>query len=344
MTRPILRPPATNATQGRARRALSDRARRWLVRLLVLLVALPLHALARADAEPQCPPEPTPLDAGRLQAGLRDAQDHGFLWSIARDGRTSYLYGTIHAARSEWMFPGPRTRAALAASDTLALELDVLDPDVQARLARALRARAATPLPPPLAARLERRLVAECMDPSVWRALAPEFQVASLAVMAGRRDGLDPTYAVDLVLAVAARELGKKTVSLETPEAQIAALTMPTPNATVEFVSSALDELESGRARPLLLRLAAAWSGSDLAELESYERWCDCLRTAADREAMKRILDDRNPVLAAAIDKLHAGGASVFAATGSLHMIGANGLPALLRQRGYTVEAVRFAR
>ena len=57
---------------------------------------------------------------------------------------------------------------------------------------------------------------------------------------------------------------------------------------------------------------------------------------------MKRLLDDRNPVLAAAIDKVHAGGRSTFAAVGSLHMIGTSGLPAQMRQRGYVVEQVRF--
>jgi uncharacterized protein YbaP (TraB family) len=208
--------------------------------LLALLVGVPGPALARADAAPRCPPEAAPLDADRLQRGMRDAKDRGYLWRIERDGRTSYLYGTIHAARPEWMFPGPRTRAALTASDTLALELDMLDSDVQARLASALRARAAVPLPAALAARLERRFVAECMDPAAWRSLAPEFQVATLAVMAARRDGLDPSYAVDLVLALIARDLGKKTVSLETPEAQIAALTMPALAETIEFVSNSL--------------------------------------------------------------------------------------------------------
>ncbi|HEX4235563.1 MAG TPA: TraB/GumN family protein [Caldimonas sp.] len=319
-------------------------ARRCSGWLLALAVASPLVAIAQTAEAKDCPAQPTPIDAERLQAGLASSDDHGFLWRIDRDGHTSYLYGTIHAARAEWMFPGPRTRAALVASETLALELDLLDPDVQARLAAALRGRAATPLPAPLAARLERQLIAECLDPATWRALAPEFQVATLAANAARRDGLDPSYAIDLILALTARVLGKETVSLETPEAQIAALIMPSPQATVEFVSSGLDELDSGRARPLLRHLARVWSGSDLAELEAYERWCDCLNTAADRESMKRILDDRNPLLAAAIDKLHSGGSSVFAAVGSLHMIGTTGLPALLRQRGYTVEAVRLGR
>jgi hypothetical protein len=323
---------------------MSDTRWRWAAVLLAALLALPLRSFAQSDAATACPPEATPLDAARLERGMREARDHGFLWRVARDGHVSYLYGTIHAARLEWMFPGPRTAAALAASDTLALELDLLDSDVQARLGAALRAPAATPLPASLAARLERRLLAECMDPAQWAGLAPEFQVASLSVMVGRRDGLDPSYAIDLVLAIAARKLDKAVVSLETPEGQIAALTMPSPDETIDFVASGLDELESGRTRPLLVHLASAWSASDFAELESYERWCDCLRSAADRRSMQRLLDDRNPHLAAAIDALHRGGKQVFAAVGSLHMVGPRGLPALLRARGYAVERVAFER
>jgi hypothetical protein len=275
---------------------------------------------------------------------MSQAEDHGFLWRIAKDGRTSYLYGTIHAARPAWMFPGPRTTAALEASDVLALELDLLDPDVQARLVKAANARPDERLPAALAARIERRMTAECVDAAPWRAFAPEFQIASLAVLAARREGLDPSYAIDLVLALIARDLGKATASLETPEAQIVALRMPTRQATIDFVTSGLDELEAGRSGPLLAHMATAWTDGNLAELEGYERWCNCLNTAAERASMKRLLDDRNPLLAAAIDALHAGGRSVFAAVGSLHMIGASGLPALLRQRGYAVEQVRFGR
>ncbi len=40
----------------------------------------------------------------------------------------------------------------------------------------------------------------ECVDAATWSTFAPEFQVASLA-MAARRDGFDPAYAIDLVLA-----------------------------------------------------------------------------------------------------------------------------------------------
>ena len=315
----------------------------------LLAAALSLLAPLAGQAQPAnaasgCPPAAIPLDPARLQAGMRTAADHGFLWRIVKDGRTSYLFGTLHAARPAWMFPGPRTTAALEASEVLALELDVLGADVRERLIKAANARPDERLPATLVARMEKRMAAECVDAAALRGFVPEFQVASLAVLAARREGLDPSYAIDLILALMARDLGKATTSLETPEAQIAALRMPTREATIEFVTSGLDELDAGKSGPLLARMASAWTGGNLAELENYERWCECLNSAAERASMKRLLDDRNPLLAAAIDKLHAGGRSVFAAVGSLHMIGASGLPTLMRERGYVVEQIRFGR
>jgi uncharacterized protein YbaP (TraB family) len=324
----------------RSLRALATRSA--LAATLAGVLAAP--SAAAADSASDCPPVAAPLSADSFQAGMRQAKDHGFLWRISKDGRTSYLFGTIHAARPEWMFPGPRTAAALGASDSLALELDVLDPTVQARLAASARARPDEALAPALQRRIDLRMAAECIDPAPWHGFAPEFQIASLAMLAARREGFDPAYAIDVVLALLARDLGKTILSLETPEAQMAALRLPTRAATIEFVESGLDDLESGRAGPLLTRMVRAWTDSDLADLEGYGRWCECLRNDAERAAMRRLLDDRNPGLAAAIDGAHRRGQRVFAAVGSLHMIGPNGVPALLARRGFQVEPVRFDR
>ena len=313
--------------------------------VLAAATVLPLAGAHAADpAAASCPPAAQQLTTETLNAGIRDAKDHGFLWRITKGGRSSYLYGTIHAARAEWMFPGPVTLDALRNSDTLALELDVLDPDVQRRLAASIAGQRREPLPPALVRRIERQLKAQCLDAETFVKFAPEFQIASLSVMAARRDGLDPAHAIDLVLAVLARELGKPIASLETPEMQMQALQMPSHAETIDFVGSSLDDLESGRTRPMLNRIAKVWTDGNYAELARFESWCNCVDTATERAAMKRMLDDRNPQLAAAIDNLHTGGTRVFAAVGSLHMIGPKGLPALLRARGYKVEQGDFAR
>jgi hypothetical protein len=107
-------------------------------------------------------------------------------------------------------------------------------------------------------------------------------------------------------------------------------------------VASSLDQLESGATRRAITRLASAWDRGDLDELAQYERWCDCVLDDADRRLMHRLLDERNPLLAERIDALHRDGHKVFAGVGVLHMVGPQGLPALLRARGFQVERVAF--
>jgi uncharacterized protein YbaP (TraB family) len=309
---------------------------------LTSLLALLLAGAARAQDAPDCPPVAQPPSPAQRQAGMRQARDHGFLWRISKGGRSSWLYGTLHVAKFEWTFPGPQVSAALRASDTLALELDALDPEVQRRMTRALAAQAHAPLPPALQQRLDRVARAECAPSQALAALAPEMQIATLTTLLGRRDGLDAGYGIDLVLAGWGHAGHLEVVSLESPELQLKTLQSASPAETVEAVESALDELEGGRTLPLLLRMAQVWADGDWAALSGYASWCDCLKTAADRTEMARMLDERNPALADGIAALHASGKRVFAAVGSLHMIGPTGLPALLAQRGYRVERITY--
>jgi uncharacterized protein len=320
------------------------------LRRLALHCLLPallcLHALAHAAAPDaaSCPPQAQPPSAEQLQAGMRNARDHGFLWRISKDGHDSYLYGTVHVAKLEWAFPGPAVQQALKLSDTLALELDMLDPDVQTRMDDAVKAQAGDALPLPLRRRLERVAKAECVSAAMLAPLVPELQVAALMTMIARRDGLDPAWGIDVVLAGWGHRAKMTVVSLETPELQVRTLQLESRKERLEFVGSALDELESGRARPALRRIAQVWADSDLDALDRYESWCECVKTAADRAAMVRMVDERNPALAASIEALHADGKTVFAAVGSLHMTGALGLPALMAKRGFQVERIAYRR
>ena len=315
-----------------------QRATRWLAG-----AALACSASVQAQAPASCPPVATPFTQEEVQAGLRTARDRGFLWRITRDGRSSWLYGTVHAAKRDWMFPGPKVTQALKASDTIALELDLQDPEIGRRLGAGMAAQRSAPLPEPLRQRLARLADAECIPAQMLAPLSPEMQVATLSVLAARRDGIDPSYGIDAVLGGFGRSAGKPVVSLETPEQQLRVLQMQTPQETLGFVESGLQDLESGRARPLVLRLTQVWADADLDELARYASWCDCLNTETDRAQQARLLDERNPPLADAIAALHNAGKRVFAAVGSLHMIGPLSLPALLAQRGFSVERVRFS-
>jgi uncharacterized protein YbaP (TraB family) len=303
----------------------------------------PPAAPVAASAAPSCPPEAEPVTADEAVAGLRDATDNGFLWKATKDGRTSYLYGTIHIAQRAWMFPGPHVLAALRASDLVALELDPTDPDIVARLQRALARKPGAPeLAAPLAARLRAQMAAACIEPASLSGARPEMRAVTVEVMAGRRLGLQPSYGVDIFLAGVAQGLKKPIRSLETPESQAALLVSDDPAETARAVGAILEELEGGKGPLILGRLAGDWRRGDLADLGRYGDWCDCLNTPAQRADFVKLIDDRNPLMADKIVQWHGEGRSLFVAVGSLHMIGDIGLPQLLKARGFDVERVAF--
>jgi len=304
-----------------------------------LLLALLMHPAAHATTD--CPPAPQAPTAQQLEVARASAQDRGFLWRISRDGATSYLYGTIHLGRLEWLYPGPSIRAALQASDTLAVELDLTDPAVAQTMRSTLAAQPdALLLPQSMQRRLVRQAEAACLPAGLLEQQHPLMQAITLTVLAGRRDGLEPGFAQEIVLAEAARAAGARIVSLETVGQQITALIPKEESVAREMLEHTLQQLEKGTARRSLTRLAEVWAAGRLAELEEYEKWCECVLTARDREFLRRINDDRNPALARRIDALHSAGRQVFAAVGALHMTGHRALPQLLAQRGFTVERI----
>ncbi|MFZ2988433.1 TraB/GumN family protein [Ideonella sp.] len=317
-------------------------AHRWLPRMAALALCLAAVLLGRAGAaEPVCPPPPAELDAETVQKGQREARDHGLLWRATRGGRTIWLYGTMHAAKLEWMYTGPTVLAALLAADTVAFELNLLDPAIGQRVGQAMQQPAgATPLPAGLAARLQQQEAAVCVDAALAARLRPEVRLAMLSLLSLRGDGLEAAYGVDSYLMGLAQGLRKKVVGLETPEEQFAALLEPDPVALTQLVEESLADLESGRAHRGVLRLVQAWAGSRFDELNRYTEWCECADTPAQRAVLKRMLDDRNRVQVERIIQAQQQSPALFVAVGALHMVGPQGLPALLAARGYQVDLV----
>jgi uncharacterized protein YbaP (TraB family) len=294
--------------------------------------------------ETRCPPQALAPTQDAAMEGMRDAGDNGVMWKATQGGRSVYLYGTIHVARMAWMFPGPQIRQALAASDTIALELDPTDPDIVARLRKAILRGPGTPaLPEALERRLEAQMAAACVAPESLQAMRPEMQAVSLEVLEGRRSGLYPDFGIDGFLANMARGMKKPIRSLETPESQARLLVSDDPAETARTVGDMLEELEGGKGPDMLQRLAGDWQRGDLADLGAYASWCECLDTPQEKADFVKLVDDRNPPMADKIVKWHAEGRSLFVAVGTLHLIGPGGVPALLAARGFRVERVPFA-
>jgi uncharacterized protein len=307
-----------------------------------LLACLLTWAAMTTQAQPatSCPPQATAPTPQQLQDAQAQAKDRGFLWRFSKDGRTHHLFGTIHVGKLEWAFPGAKLRAALAEAQTLAFELDPLDPAVQSSLRTA--GAGSTELPAALGEQLTRELARACIPAQALAGLHPMMQAMTAMMVDAARDGLQVAYGQEFVLAGAARARKLRTVSLETPERQLAAIIPSDPAQAERFLASTLEQMQSGLGRQVLRRMAAAWERGDLRQIEQYERWCDCVKTEDDRAMLTALNDERNPALAERIEALHGEGQRLFVAVGALHMTGPKALPALLRARGFRVERVEF--
>jgi uncharacterized protein YbaP (TraB family) len=308
------------------------RPQRYLGAVLAGLLLTPTFSAAA-----ECPPVQALPTAEQVAAANAAAmRDHGLLWRIRRGGHASYLYGTLHVGRLAWATPGPAVRAAWGATDVLALELDISDPQTLKALTQA------PPLARPLSAAMQDRLAAQaraaCIPETALAALHPLMQVSTLAMLAGRWDDLDSAYAQEAVLLGLAHSEGRKIVALESPQQQLAALIPKDPKEVLQGIDEGLEQLEHNEVRAPMLKLALAWAHSDLAVLQSYEQWCDCIHSETDRRYMRGMLEARNPPMAERLAALHASGKRVFVAVGALHMTGPAGLPRLLKQMGFEVQ------
>ncbi|UXH78764.1 TraB/GumN family protein [Roseateles amylovorans] len=281
----------------------------------------------------QCPPEPEPLAQEQL---LAQAKDRGLLWTLQRDGRTSYLYASLHLGRPSWAAPGPRLKAALDQVDALALELDPLDP-------------AAWRMPPlpelSLDAGLRDRMAAQaravCVAPQAVEALHPLLRLSTFTLMRARTLGMDVRYGQEMLLSRWARDRSLPVLALETLQSQLEVLLPEDPDEARHELHAGLRQLE--RPKPLmrmLNELVTAWERGDLRRLSQYESWCDCVADARDRAALTRLNDGRNPALAERVSNLHRKDQTLLVAVGALHMTGPQALPDLLRQRGFEVTLV----
>jgi hypothetical protein len=291
--------------------------------------ARPVAAVANEPI--RCPPQP-PVVTG-------PARDRGVLWRITRDGRSSWLFGTLHVGRPAWRQLGPRTAAALRESDLLALEIDPTDPAVIAALSIGA---GSLQLTPELRARLARATERACLPLAALAALHPVLQATTLTVLDARWLGLDPAYSLEIVLAERARATKRRIASLETVEQQKATLVPKDAAEALALIDTSLAQIEDGTSRRVLERLAGAWERGDLDALEDYERWCECAASDDERAFMRRLNDERNGPLADGIAALHRRGQRVFAAVGALHMTGNAALPRLMAARGFRVERIAF--
>lgn len=307
---------------------------------LIGFASLTPTANAQFATGPNCPVNPTTPSPDEVAKLRQQAKDRGFLWKIEKDGKTSYLYGTIHLAKLDWAFPGPNVINAIRTTKQVALELDLQSPEVAAAIQKS-QAADRFKYPSDIEKSIFDMAPQLCLELSVLQRLSGKTQALLSTLAVARQEGLYADFGIDMVLNGMARAMRLPIRSLESYEMQDQIFTeMLTSTQAIErmrkLITDGLSAKEMANQRQTIRKLADLWARGDLKALETYFDWCECARDEFERSSMRRLNDDRNGPLAEKIAALH-NNEPVFAAIGSLHFSGPQAVHKLLEKKGFKV-------
>jgi uncharacterized protein len=306
------------------------------LRFRFLLLVSWLAALAAGCASVP----PGPVETGQL-----------FLWEVERPdgtGGVAHVLGSVHMAEDPLAFD-PAVDRALAEAEALVLEVDPqqLDPAEMDRLTvergHFSDGRTLDELLDAEAwAALEERTRALGLEVESFRPMEPWLALLTLQVSTLQSAGFDAGQGVEMTLARAAEESGKPMLGLETAAEQLDAFDALPLDVQArmlrDFLRDGGDDAGASGAETVSL-LIDAWHKGDAARIEA-EVFAELQHDPSMRPYFERFYFERNRDMARDIAELVDGGGRWFVAVGAAHVVGVQGIPTLLSERGYAVRRV----
>jgi uncharacterized protein YbaP (TraB family) len=274
-----------------------------------------------------------------LAAGAGSGPDVGTLWRVRDGAGTVFIAGSLHQLRRDRDALPPAYGQAYGASARLAMELDMDAVSPQA-LAGEMLERAIDP---------QARSLRASLPPSSWRALQPRlaglglpeagidrFEPWAVALLLASADvlrrGYAPTSGVEGQLQARATADHKPIEGLETPAQQFELFDGLPRRDQLDLLVLTLRELDG--LGPRLDALEAAWRAGDLARL-------DVLLLGDYRqrpELFQRLVARRNAAWVSPIRGFLRRPDDTLVVVGLMHLLGEQGLIALLRHEGLAME------
>jgi uncharacterized protein YbaP (TraB family) len=273
------------------------------------------------------------------------AHHQGGLFRVSRDGRVAYLFGTVHVGMRGFYPLPPEVGRALGGANRIVVELDTRANDAFLRaLERHGRYAPGDDIRRHLSAPTVRSLTAAMHGLGISVASMAAYKpwlVANLLLSAElERKGYRRSDGVEQALLAHAQQHGVKVRQLESAEYQLALYDSMDEAQSERYLKEALDGLADGRALRTAQAVVEAWSSGDVHALDVALQDSTAGPGVMAEFTRRVLLERRNPEMADRIERLMRGDSVTFVGVGLLHLLGANGLPQLLAQRGYLVERV----
>ena len=273
---------------------------------------------------------------------LVTAENKTFLWKIQSDSNTAYILGSIHFMKQDSYPLDKRIEDAFEESDVLAVEADVNDV-TKINLQKLLET-AFYPENEPLEDHVSDqtyKLVKDAAEDSgipllLLNRQKPWFIALTLTSMELLKQGLDPSYGIDLHFLTKAS--GKKKIAeLESLDSQIDLLSGFTDTEQEAFLLHTVDELKTSRKN--VDTLIQAWETGDLQLMESLTTE-SLLSNSGMSSLYEKLIYKRNRKMVSKIQDFLGTSDTYFIVVGAGHLVGAEGIIRLLEKNGYRLEQI----
>ncbi|HEX6214317.1 MAG TPA: TraB/GumN family protein [Vicinamibacterales bacterium] len=262
-----------------------------------------------------------------------------FLWKV-EDGKgaSAYLLGSLHVLTADaYPLPAPIDKA-FAESKTLVEEVDLdemNDPmQMMAALSKAMLTGGQTLdqlISAETFAEVEKRAEAYGMPMMALQRMKPWLVAVTLMAPTLQSAGFKPELGIDRHYFDRAKEKGLKRQALETLAYQLDRFDQMSPKLQEELLKATITDLDTQVSG--VKEMVRAWASGDLATVEKLT----LTAFLESPELYQRLLLERNQNWLPHVERCLTENAGCFVVVGAAHLVGNDGLPALLSKKGYRV-------
>ncbi len=278
------------------------------------------------------------LAAALLLAAAPRAHADPALWLVKGGSAKIYLFGTVHILPKSTHWRTPAIDQALADSTELWTEADLSDLSsaVSAIKHYGIGPKYGTEalLPDSYRARYRAQVAATPTNQKLLAYARPWLAEILLSTAAMQRAG-NTVEGVEFALLAYARAHFMVTPTFETVDSQFAMLADMPQDAQISSLEDTIEEFD--QAGTVFGQIVTAWSAGDVAAIDKMMN--QGLRRRSEAVWNELILRRNERFVERITDRLQGEG-TAFVAVGAAHMVGSDGIPELLKRRGFTVTKV----
>jgi uncharacterized protein len=273
-------------------------------------------------------------------AGAADAPQPA-MWVVRDADSTIYLLGTFHAVKPGTSWRTEKIDAAFEASDEIWTEVDgMTDPETQRQIEAMVLRHGLDPqhplsskLSPADADRLKTLIKAYGLDAAATEMMRPWLVALTLGMAPAMGAGYDMEHGADYVLEAEARAAHKSQKGFETAEQQVMIFAGLSPEDELGFLLQSMRSPTDSK--EIVDRLADAWVKGDT---EALDKLMLITMRAETPGLYNAVFTQRNVAWSRQLATVMQSAGTSFVAVGAGHLIGDDGLPALLADLGFEVE------